>query len=156
LFATVQFFNFGQSIKLLKMKKFYPKNYLLIAFLLITGSLSLQAQFVYPNEVCSGAIPLPVNNDSRLIDSVFQRNMYADSARSTIPDCAGSTNSTRYDLWYTFIATDTAIAAVFESLSTSGLMYQLFSGTCGNLTSLQCNPNRTTFVPIFLLFLVFL
>ncbi|RYY56392.1 MAG: T9SS type A sorting domain-containing protein [Chitinophagaceae bacterium] len=117
----------------------------LFVSLLFTGSNSIRAQFVYTNDVCSGAIPLPVGNNSRLSDSIFQRNGYADAAPSSIPDCGGNTANTRYDLWYSFVATETELAIIPENVGTSGLLYQLFSGTCGNLISMSCSPSRLVF-----------
>jgi|GEM_PF-791300 len=106
---------------------------------------AVQAQFVYPNENCGGALPLPVGNIGQLNDSVYQRNSYADGAQSAIPNCAGSTANLRHDLWYSFIAPDSSIAVVPEFLNSSGFFYQLFSGSCGSLSSITCNSSPTVF-----------
>ena len=122
------------------------KNILLLFCLIFfAGLYKAKAQFIYPNDVCSGAMPLPVSNTGLLSDSVFQRITYADPANSTIPNCAGVTNGTRHDLWYSFIASDTSIAVVLEHVYGSGLYYQLFTGNCESLISLQCSPDGATF-----------
>lgn len=114
---------------------------LIVSFVILAGGTKLNAQFVYPNDVCSGAMPIPVSNNGQLSDSAFQRNQYADPAVSPIPDCAGATASTRYDLWYSFTAADTSIGVVLENLSSNGVFYQIFSGSCGSLTSIYCSIN---------------
>ncbi len=105
---------------------------------------SLQAQFIYPNEDCSGALPIPISTTGELSDSVFQRNVYAAPVASSIPNCGGGTNVYN-DLWYRFTANDTSIAVVPEAYSG---FYQLFSGGCGSLTSVTCNPGNTVFTPL--------
>ncbi|MBC7937716.1 MAG: T9SS type A sorting domain-containing protein [Rhizobacter sp.] len=127
------------------------KNSLLIALLaLLLNNSHLQAQFVYPNDVCSGAMLLPVGNKAELSDSVFQQPIYADPVPSPIPNCTGT--NVRYDIWYSFIATQTSMALVFENLGVYTLSYQLFTGNCGGLLSVVCNssatnPNLTGLVP---------
>ncbi len=110
--------------------------------MLLLNNSQVMAQFVYPNDICSGAMPIPVSNNGQLSDSVFQRNAYANPAISAIPDCAGSTSNTRYDLWYSFTAIGTTVTIVAEHLTGSGLLYQLFEGNCDGLTSLQCGEGR--------------
>lgn len=121
------------------MKKVYTKYILLFCLLLIISIVSVKAQFIYPNDICSGAKPLPIGNTGQLNDSAFQGNSYANPAASTIPTCEGDFFSTSYDLWYSFIAPDTSIAVVPEQLENGG-RYQLFSGGCAALSSMQCNP----------------
>lgn len=105
---------------------------------------SVDAQFIYTNEDCSGALSIPVGTTGKLSDSVYQRNNYAASVQSTIPLCGGGTNVYN-DLWYQFTASDTTIAVWPEYYSG---FYQLFSGGCANLTSITCNPAVTAFTPL--------
>lgn len=121
------------------MKK--ATNLLFIAALFFCNTL--HAQFIYPNEDCSGAMPIPVNTTGQLSDSVYQRNVYGAAVISPIPNCTGT--SPYYDLWYKFTATDTSIAVVPEYFAAR---YQLFSGGCGSLTSVACNPSSSSFPPI--------
>lgn len=128
------------------------KNILLLCCLIfVAGTYNARAQFIYPNDICSGAKPLPISNIGQLSDSAFQSHTFADPAASTIPNCSGNSYP-KNDLWYSFIATDTSLAVVLEQLPTGGF-YQLFSGNCDGLTSMQCNaasnvfPDLTGLVP---------
>ena len=121
------------------------KNILLLFCLVFIGCIyNVSAQFVYPNDVCSGAMPLPIGNTGQLSDSAFQWHFYANPVASTIPDCSGNLSGTARDLWYSFIAPDTSIAVVLEQVVNGG-RYQLFSGSCAGLTSMQCNPSPLSF-----------
>lgn len=102
-----------------------------------------KAQFVYANEICSNAIPLNVSNNSRLYDTLYLDNRFADVAVSTIPHCNGN-NIVRRDLWYTFTATDTAlyfIAKIYPATFTD-VSLQLFSGDCTNPVNIGCYGGR--------------
>ncbi len=117
--------------------------YFVAALLLSAGFLKTQAQFVYPNDVCSGAIQLDISNSSELHDTLFLSDGFADPSLSTIPHCSGSTTLIKNDLWYSFTATDTILSIVTQSYpAAAGLVfYQLFTNTCGNLTSVSCYAN---------------
>ncbi len=120
------------------------KNILLLFCLLfIAGEYTVNAQFVYPNDVCNGAMPLTVSNSTQLQDTLYLDDEFADPALSNIPLCNGSTNQVRRDLWYSFTATDTAVSIVtkFYPIAAGIIYYQLFTGTCGSLTSLSCHFN---------------
>jgi hypothetical protein len=97
------------------------------------ASIKVQAQFVYPNEDCAGAIPLPVNPSTEYIDFIDQDEVFADPATSAIPGCG--IGIAKNDLWYTFTATHTDH---FVRVIGNGLNVELFSGTCGALTSIGC------------------
>ncbi len=118
-------------------------NLLLFCLFLFAGVYNAKAQFVYPNDICSGAMPLPINNNGQLSDSAFQSHNYTDPAASTIPNCSGN-QYPKNDLWYSFIASDTSIAVVMEQLANGGY-YQLFSGDCNGLVSMQCNASGSVF-----------
>ena len=121
------------------------KNSLLLFCLIFTtGIYNAKAQFIYPNDICTGAMPLPVSNIGQLNDSAFQSHVYADPAASAIPNCAGN-QYPKNDLWYSFIASDTSIAVVMEQLLNNGGFYQLFSGDCNGLVSMQCSTTGNTF-----------
>lgn len=116
------------------MKKIFT-----IAAILLLSIVTTRAQFVYPNEECSGAIQLNVSNNSRLYDTLWLDNKFADVAPGSIPHCNG-TNIVRRDLWYTFTATDTALYLItkFYPSQAGGVSLQLFTGGCTNLTSVAC------------------
>ena len=49
------------------------KNILLLFCLVFIGCIyNVSAQFVYPNDVCSGAMPLPIGNTGQLSDSALR------------------------------------------------------------------------------------
>jgi hypothetical protein len=104
----------------------------ILCLLLAFTSIKVQAQFVYPNEDCAGAIPLPVNPSTEYIDFIDQDEDMADPATSAISPCSGVAKN---DLWYTFTATHTDH---FVRVMGANLNTELFSGTCGALTSISC------------------
>ena len=115
------------------------KIFTIALLLLIISVLKTQAQFIYPNDVCSGAMPLQISNSSQLQDTFYLSHEFADPALSSIPHCNGSTNQIRQDLWYSFIASDTTLSLVTKlHLNNGTINYQLFTGSCGSLSSLSC------------------
>jgi hypothetical protein len=110
----------------------------LVVIVVILLSKNLKAQFVYPNEDCSSAIPLPVNPSTEFIDFIDQDGGLADPATSALAACG--IGIAKNDLWYTFTAvhTDHFIRIVGEALN-----IELFSGTCGALTSINCATLKT-------------
>jgi hypothetical protein len=87
------------------------------------------------NDNCTGATTLTANTTC----SGTSGSIIAATASSGIPSgCASS--GTIYDVWYKFTAVKTyeliSISSVGNNLTNPEL--QLFSGSCGSLTSLQC------------------
>jgi hypothetical protein len=119
------------------------KKIFIISALFIFCVSATHAQFVYPNDICSGAIQLTVSNNSRVQDTLWLDDEFADPAFNSIPYCNGSTTSVRRDLWYKFTATDTALSLIttFFPSQAGVIMYQLFAGDCNNLTSVTCYGN---------------
>lgn len=120
---------------------------LLICLIFFAGIYNAKAQFVYPNDVCSGAMSLVISNSSQLQDTLYLTDGFADPSLSSLPLCNGSINAAKHDLWYTFTATDTTLSIVTKcySADNSTVNYQLFSGSCGVLTSLSCySPNNNS------------
>lgn len=117
------------------MKTLQTIFFLLLAF----TSIQIHAQFTYPNEECSGAIPLPVNPSTEFIDFIDQDEDLANPANSPLSAC-GAAGFVRNDMWYTFTATQTNhfIRVIGANLNT-----ELFSDTCGGLTSITCSKNFT-------------
>lgn len=118
-------------------------KFLIVTFLLAFNFQIAKAQFVYQNEECSGAMSLPVSNSSLLQDTLYLYDGFADPAKSTIPHCTGNTNLIKNDLWYSFVATGNEITIVtkFYPMEAGIILYQLFTGTCDNLTSVSCYSN---------------
>jgi hypothetical protein len=89
------------------------------------------------NDNCNGAIPLAVSNPT-----TYQ---YFNTALAT-QSSAGCTGNANDDVWFSFIAGENPLGTNIEvggdlDFST---VFQLYSGTCGNLTSIQCVNNITT------------
>jgi hypothetical protein len=53
-------------------------------------------------------------------------------------ECAGFTSSNAFDVWFSFVATNTSMTIAVTGFNAADAMVELFEGTCGNLTSLQC------------------
>ncbi len=94
-----------------------------------------------PNDECSGAINLPVNSGcSNTVGTVNSA-----TASSGIP--TSCTGPAAYDVWYKFTAVD-----VNETITTSSFgagfggtrRMELYSGSCGSLTSLGCGTTSVT------------
>lgn len=84
------------------------------------------------NDECGGALPLPLLS----MEEVAQQPLtYADDAAVGTSTCGPNLK----DLWYTFTATDdqAMFVAAYPQSGMAGST-ELFSGTCGNLTSLAC------------------
>jgi hypothetical protein len=87
------------------------------------------------NDECAGALPLPVLSPEQIAG---QRKENTRNAAISNGSCAQNVP----DLWYTFTATDdeATFVAAYEGSSVTAYT-ELFSGTCGNLTSLSCVTN---------------
>ncbi|MFC0774111.1 T9SS type A sorting domain-containing protein [Terrimonas alba] len=93
------------------------------------------------NDECAGAISLISNTSC----SNTTGSLLLSTASAGLPAGCESAG-THYDAWYSFVAGST-----YELISLSGLgsgitnpELQLFSGTCGSLTSLQCGTTSIT------------
>jgi hypothetical protein len=89
------------------------------------------------NDNCAGAIPLAVSNPT-----TYQ---YFNTALAT-QSSAGCSGNANDDVWFSFVAGENPLGTNIEvggdlDFST---VFQLYSGTCGNLTSVQCVNNITT------------
>lgn len=87
------------------------------------------------NDDCAGALPLQVLSPQQLAGQ--QKENTRNAAISS-----GSCAQNVPDLWYTFTATDdeATFVAAYEGSNVTAYT-ELFSGTCGNLTSLSCITN---------------
>jgi hypothetical protein len=89
------------------------------------------------NDNCNGAIPLAVSNPT-----TYQ---YFNTALAT-QSSAGCTGNANDDVWFSFIAGENPLGTNIEvggdlDFST---VFQVYSGTCASLTSIQCVNNITT------------
>ncbi|MBS1655552.1 MAG: hypothetical protein JSU05_11945, partial [Bacteroidetes bacterium] len=93
-----------------------------------------------PNDECSGAINLPVNGTSCNSSAMGTVNSATPSA--SIPTGCGGP-ATTFDVWYKFTAVNTGISttittSTFGTGFNSNQKMELYSGTCGSLTSMAC------------------
>ncbi|HMO33571.1 MAG TPA: hypothetical protein PKE07_11310 [Lacibacter sp.] len=100
-----------------------------------TFSRSIMTWYEISNDNCSGAINLTPGNSCTNV-----RGTVASATNSGIAaTCGGTAND---DVWYRFTAQAADQVITLSSLGTNlnaaGVRMELFSGTCGSLTSLQC------------------
>jgi hypothetical protein len=81
------------------------------------------------NDNCSGAITLSVN--STCVGT-------AGNATGATQSQAGCTGTANDDVWYKFVATSTSHNVSVTGASGYDAVLQVFSGTCGSLSSLSC------------------
>ena len=89
------------------------------------------------NDLCSGAVTLTpgsscVNTAGSLVGATY-----------TTISSIGCGTASRNDVWYSFVATSTSGTITLSSAPTNPRL-QLFSGTCGSLTSMACGSNTLT------------
>jgi hypothetical protein len=91
------------------------------------------------NDNCNSAIAL--GNISNASCTNPQMNSTLCSTPSGVqPTCFSSFN-TLNDVWYTFVPVDGDVELVLNAASNSDIGVAIYTGTCGNLTSLFCSPN---------------
>lgn len=88
------------------------------------------------NDNCSGAFALPNASPCSPVSGVLT------GATQTLPSNC-SFNSPTYDVWYSFIAS--SAQATLTPVGASGatdMVVEMYSGSCGALTSIGCNNNN--------------
>lgn len=92
------------------------------------------------NDNCSGALPTIVNPQNDCSSVSFE-----DIFNASISGVTSSCGATTYnDIWFSFTATSTEVLALAGSnfsLPTSEMFIELFEGSCGSLTSIDCASN---------------
>lgn len=92
---------------------------------------------VATNDECVSAINLPVQADPSQAQWTMVDSHYA---TQSLPACSGAANSSDDDVWFSFTATAaTHTAHMLEVQDSGNLRMELFSSTCGSLTSVQCS-----------------
>ncbi len=93
------------------------------------------------NDECSGAIDLPVITDAMLTWPA--KEISSLGATQSQAACTGTADD---DVWYRFTATHAThvLATTPLTIATQNNVFQWFSGSCGNLTSLLCNQPLAT------------
>jgi len=103
---------------------------------LVTSTISAPA-----NDNCSGAIALTVNAYGSCTTTSAGNVSCATSSGIPLGSCFGTPDD---DIWYSFVATSNGVYNVTLTTSSGFDAYmQLFSGTCGALTSMQCSDPNT-------------
>lgn len=91
------------------------------------------------NDNCPQAISATVNNNS--ICSSLNPG-WTSGATSSMAGCAGTADD---DVWFSFTALATQHdISIMNQTGTFDMVHQLFSGTCGSLTSLGCSDPETS------------
>lgn len=93
------------------------------------------------NDECDSAIVVPVNNNNC---AQVTPGRVSGATASNVPLSAPCIGSPDDDVWYQFVATDTTIVTSLQSVSgtTSNLNMVLYSGSCGNLTLVNCSTTN--------------
>jgi gliding motility-associated-like protein len=84
------------------------------------------------NDNCAGAQLLTVNSTCVPVNST------TNGATQSLPGCAGNADD---DVWFRFVATNAVQTITVNPLSNLDLVVQLYTGSCGSLTSLVCMDN---------------
>jgi trimeric autotransporter adhesin len=108
-----------------------------VFLLLLVNMLVAAAAFAQPsNDLCTAATPL-TSSTACVTTAGTLRN-----ATVSIPAIATTCGTAGADVWYSFVAQSVypniTISSPGTSLGTTNARIQLFSGTCGSLTSLGC------------------
>jgi phosphodiesterase/alkaline phosphatase D-like protein len=84
------------------------------------------------NNDCSGALVLAVNSTTTCVSSTNGTSLNATQSQV---GCAGTADD---DVWYKFTATAASHKVTVTPNTMSNVVFQVFSGTCAGLTSMQC------------------
>lgn len=87
------------------------------------------------NDHCSGATPLAVNS------GCTPTNGTLNGATQSLPGCSGTADE---DVWYSFTATNSVQTVTVTPQSSLDLVFAIYSGSCGSLTTLNCVDNTFT------------
>jgi hypothetical protein len=87
-----------------------------------------------PNDECSTAIQLPVNNNSTC---ALTTTGVIGSASQSMPSCFTGSSAAN-DVWYKFTATSSTHRVEVTNISFTDFAFEVFSGNCNSLTSIAC------------------
>jgi hypothetical protein len=88
------------------------------------------------NDNCSGAIALTMNSYGSCTSTSAGNVACASASGTSTGSCFGNPND---DIWYSFVATASTHFITLTTASGFDAYQQLYSGTCGALTSIQCS-----------------
>lgn len=103
-----------------------------------TGSFKICVSLAN-NDVCTYAKTLTVNNDVLCNNETVDSTDYATVTYGAY--YCNDLNNTGRDMWYKFTALDTIELITFHNLRSGINGFQVFSGSCGSLSSLMCSNN---------------
>lgn len=84
------------------------------------------------NDACANATPLSVNSSCSFTSGT------TDGASESAAGCAGFADD---DVWYSFVATNSLQNVLVSPIDDLDLVFQVYSGACGALTSITCVDN---------------
>ena len=84
------------------------------------------------NDNCAGAVALTVNPSTTCTATTSGTSVSASQSQA---GCAGTADD---DVWYSFVATGSSHTVSVTPGTMSDVVFQIFSGSCGTLTSLAC------------------
>lgn len=84
------------------------------------------------NDTCAGATALTVNS------SCSYTSATTNGATESLVGCSGNADD---DVWFSFVATNSLQNIAVNPIDNLDLVYQVYSGSCASLTSLQCIDN---------------
>ncbi len=98
-------------------------------------TICVQNNTVPSNDNCNGATPIALGNIFQVQDNAL--------ATQSSPGCVGTAND---DVWFSFAAGENPQGTTINVLGDLDYqtVFQVFSGSCANLTSIQCVNNVTT------------
>lgn len=89
------------------------------------------------NNLCDDAISLTVNSSTSCTTSSSGNTI---GGTQSIAGCSGAADD---DIWYSFTATSTNHTITVTPGTLTGIVLQIYSGTCADVTSLSCIDNTT-------------
>ena len=100
----------------------------------ITGTFTISRSCVTAgaNDNCTGAISLTVNPSTTCVSSTSGTTVGATQSQA---GCSGTADD---DVWYSFVATSTSHTVTVVPSGISDIIFQVFNGSCGSLTSVDC------------------
>lgn len=89
------------------------------------------------NDNCSNAIALTVNPDSSCSYTTSSTSEYASQSQT---GCSGTADD---DVWFSFVALSDIQAITVTPSTMDNVVFQVFSGSCGSLTSIICRNSTS-------------
>lgn len=87
------------------------------------------------NDDCGNAISLNINTSCTFTSAT------TDGATESVSGCSGFADD---DVWFSFVATNSLANVLVQPIDNLDLVFQVYSGSCGNLSSLACVDNTLT------------